>query len=73
MVIGFRYGDSRQVPGFFLSFLILPELYLLRALNLYNSREYVDAREVAYLALLSFFTSYLYVGIVALLLKRSHE
>jgi hypothetical protein len=58
MVIGFRYGDWRQVPGFFLSLLILPEALIVRHLR--NDQP----RWTAYLAVLIFFASYLYAGIL---------
>lgn len=57
MAIGFRYGDWRQVPGFLLSFLILPEAFIVRHLRS------DQPRWIAYLTLLVFFTSYLYAGI----------
>ena len=58
IVIGFRYGDWRQVPGYFLSILILPETFLVRHLR--NDQP----RWIAYLAVLIFFFSYFYAGIV---------
>jgi len=63
-VIGFRYGDWRQVPGFFLSALILPEAFMVRHLR------DDQPRWIAYLALLVFFTSYLYAGILVRLRRE---
>jgi hypothetical protein len=64
MVIGFRYGDWRQVPVYFLSMLLLPELWAVRQLQ--NDQP----RWIAYLALLTFFASYLYALILVRLLRR---
>ena len=64
IVIGFRYGDWRQVPGYLLSMLILPETLLVR--NLRNDQP----RWIAYLAVLIFFASYFYAGIVVWLRKE---
>jgi hypothetical protein len=64
MVIGFRYGDWRQVPGYLLSTLILPEALIVRHLR--NDQP----RWIAYLAVLIFFASYLYAGI---LVRLRHE
>ncbi|MGH9746573.1 MAG: hypothetical protein ACRD59_10755 [Candidatus Acidiferrales bacterium] len=64
MVTGFRYGDWRQLPAYFLTTLILPELMLLR--NLRSDQP----RWIADLAVLTFFASYLYAWLVARLLRR---
>ena len=58
IVIGFRYGDWRCLPGSFLSVLILPETVMVRHLR--ND----EPRWIAYLAVLIFFASYLYAGIL---------
>ena len=65
MVIGFRYGDWRQVPGYFLSLLLEPELIIVqRVVN--NEHRWLneDPRLIAYLAVLTFFASYLYAWIL---------
>jgi hypothetical protein len=64
IVIGFRYGDWRQVPGYLLSMLILPETLLVRGLR--NDQP----RWTAYLAVLIFFASYFYAGIVVRLRRE---
>jgi hypothetical protein len=64
IVIGFRYGDWRQVPAYFLSMLILPETLLVRHLR--NDQP----RWIAYLAVLIFFASYFYAGIVVRLHQK---
>ena len=64
IVIGFRYGDWRQLPGFFLSLLILPETLMVRHLR--NDQP----RWIAYLAVLIFFASYLYAGILVRLRRE---
>ena len=64
MVIGFRYGDWRQLPAYFLSMLMLPELWVVRHLR--NDQP----RWIAYLAVLTFFASYLYAGIFVRLFRR---
>jgi hypothetical protein len=65
MVIGFRYGDWRQVPGFFLSLLLEPELiFVARVVNTEHRWLNEDPRLIVYLAVLVFFTSYLYAGIL---------
>lgn len=66
-VIGFRYGDWRQLPGFFMSVLILPELFVVRHLR--ND----EPRWVAYLALIIFFASYLYSWILVRLFRVPNE
>jgi hypothetical protein len=66
-VIGFRYGDWRQLPGFFMSVFILPELFVVRHLR--ND----EPRWIVYLVLLIFFTSYLYAGILVRLLRVPNE
>ena len=62
-VIGSRYGDWRQLPGYFMTVFILPELVVVRHLRSDESRW------VAYLALLIFFASYLYAGILVRLFR----
>ena len=62
-VIGFRYGDWRQVPGFLMSTLMLPELFALRHMR--NDQP----RWIAYLALIIFFASYLYAWILVRLFR----
>jgi hypothetical protein len=64
MVIGFRHGDWRQVPGYFLSFVMLPELLIVRQLRNDQPQWIVD------LAVLTFFLSYLYAWVL-LRLRRS--
>ena len=64
MVIEFRYGDWRQLPGFFMSSLILPELLVVRHLR--NDQPLW----IAYLALLIFFMSYLYAEILLRLSRK---
>jgi hypothetical protein len=66
-VIGFSYGDWRQLPGYFLSLFILPELYVVRDLR--NDQP----RWVAHLALLIFFSSYLYAGILVWVRRRTNK
>ena len=64
MVIGFRYGDWRQVAGYLLSILILPEDLIVRHLR--NDQP----QWIAYLAVLIFFSSYLYAWILIRLRQR---
>ena len=64
IVIGFRYGDWRQVPGFFAQFLLLPELLTMRHLL----RD--QARWTANLALLIFVGSYLYAWLLVRLRRK---
>ncbi len=64
MVIGFRYGDWRQLPGYFLSFVMLPELWIVRQLRNDQPRWIVD------LAVLTFFMSYVYAWVLLRLYRR---
>lgn len=66
-VIGFRYGDWRQLPGFFMSVLILSELFVVRHLR--ND----EPRWIAYLALIIFFASYFYSWILVRLFRVPNE
>jgi hypothetical protein len=63
MVIGFRYGDWRQIPAYFLSMLLLPELWVVRQM------QGDQPRWTAYLAMLTFFASYLYAAILVRIFK----
>jgi hypothetical protein len=65
IVVGFRYDDWRQVAGYFLSFLILPDTLVVRHLR--NDQP----RWIAYLAVLIFFSSYFYAGIVVRLRHKN--
>jgi len=67
IVIGFRYGDWRQVPGYLLSMLILPETFLVRHLR--NDQP----RWIAYLVVLIFFASYLYAWILVHCIGKKRE
>jgi hypothetical protein len=67
MVTGFRYGDWRQLPGYFLSIVVLPELYVVR-----HMRD-DQPRWVAYLAVLTFFASYVYAAILIRIFKRPNQ
>jgi hypothetical protein len=58
MIVGFRYGDWRQMPAYLLSMLLLPELFVVRHLR------DDQPRWIASLAVLSFFGSYLYAAIL---------
>jgi hypothetical protein len=64
IVIGFRYSDWRQVAGFLMSLLIMPETLMVRHLR--NDQP----RWIAYLAVLIFFASYLYAGILVRLRRE---
>ena len=66
IVIGFAYGDWRQVPGYALQFVILPELLMMR-------HERSDlARWTANLALVIFLASYLYAWVFVRLRRRAN-
>jgi hypothetical protein len=64
-VIGFRYSDWRQVAGYFLSFLYLPEAFVLRALRNNTSTWAV------YMSVLIFFASFLYSAILIRLFRKT--
>jgi hypothetical protein len=65
--IGSNYGDWRQLPGFLMSPVIMPELFVMR--HLLNDQP----RWIVYLALLIFFASYLYAAILVRLLRVPNE
>ena len=71
MIIGLRYGDWRQVPGYFLSTLILPELIITFKFGSYQVRWQEDPRTIVHLAVLIFFASYFYAWIAARLRRRA--
>jgi len=65
IVIGFHYGDWRQVPGFLLQFLILPEALMMRHVRSDQARWTAD------LALVIFVASYLSAWILVRLRRRA--
>jgi len=64
-VIGFRYSDWRQVAGYFLSFLYMPEALVLRSLRNDTSTW------VVYMSVLIFFASFLYSAILVRLFRKT--
>jgi hypothetical protein len=70
MIIGFQYGDWHQLPGSFLSMLILPELFIVSRFGTYQQR-WQDPRTIAHLAVLIFFASYFYAWVFARLRRKA--
>lgn len=64
-VIGFRYSDWRQVAGYFLSVLYLPEALLLRSLR------YDTTKWAVSMAVVIFFASFLYSAILVHLFRKT--
>jgi hypothetical protein len=65
IVIGFRYGDWRQVPGFFLQFLILPEALMMRHVR------HDQTRWAASMTLVLLLASYAYAWILVRLRRKA--
>jgi hypothetical protein len=65
IVIGFRYGDWRQVPGFFLQFLILPEALVMRHVR------HDRTRWAAGMTLVVLLASYAYAWILVRLRRKT--